>query len=110
MLLGVAKQTLDHLANHLTAGVTAMPRGACTEVALALGTLAGFGIVFVSVLRHTRGDVDFASGSHETFGIEVLVRARGLAGLPRQGFQHGKGGFALGGARSSSELGIGRRP
>src|SRR6516165_9870607 len=47
VLLAVAKQRLDHLANDLAERVSRMPSGASVDATLAAGALAGLGVVLV---------------------------------------------------------------
>src|SRR5436309_15050959 len=57
VLLAVAKQRFDHLANDLTHRVAGMPRGAAINAASAACTLARLGVVLVGVLRHVRREL-----------------------------------------------------
>src|SRR6266536_35408 len=75
VLLAVAKQSLDHLANDLAECVPGMPGGAPIDTAPAAGTLASLGVVLVGVLRYMRGDVDLATRGDEFGGVEFLIGA-----------------------------------
>src|SRR6266513_6327256 len=57
VLLAIAEQRLDHLADDLAGEVARMARGASVDAALAPRPLAGLGVIFVGVLRDVRGDL-----------------------------------------------------
>src|SRR5881227_36783 len=79
VLLAIAEQRLNHLADDLAGEVARMAGGASVDAALTPRPFAGLGVIFVGVLRHVRGDVALAAASHETAGVEVLVGADRLA-------------------------------
>jgi len=54
VLLAIAEQRLDHLADDLAGEVARMARGASVDAALAPRSFAGLGVIFVGVLRDVR--------------------------------------------------------
>src|SRR5205823_2400816 len=106
VLLAIAEQRLDHLADDLAGEVARMARGASVDAALAPRPFAGLGVILVGVLRDVRGDVALAAARHETAGVEVLVGTDRLALLARQTVQHPERGLMLGRATGQRESGV----